>query len=220
MPKTLEYTDKVFDYLLANGVREHPVLTKCRQETSEMGRISGMQIAPEQGAFMGMIAKAIGAKRYLEIGSFTGYSALAVTLALPPDGHTDCLDISEEFIGKARGYWAAAGFASKITAHIAPAKDTLDKFLKDGRAGSYDLAFIDADKTGYDAYYERVLQLLRKGGVLMIDNVLWSGRVADTKENDADTTALRALNAKIHGDNRVDAGLLPLADGIYMCVKR
>jgi predicted O-methyltransferase YrrM len=220
MPKTLEYTDRVFDYLLANGLREHPVLTKCRLETAEMGRVSSMQIAPEQGAFMGMIAKAIGAKRYLEIGSFTGYSALAVTLALPADGHTDCLDISEEFIGKARGYWAAAGFSSKITAHIAPAKETLDSFLKGGRAGTYDLAFIDADKTGYDAYYERVLQLLRKGGVLLIDNVLWSGRVAEAKEADADTTALRALNAKIHGDNRVDAGLLPLADGIYMCVKR
>jgi len=169
---------------------------------------------------MAMIAKAIGAKRYLEIGSFTGYSALAVTLALPVEGHTDCLDISEEFIGKARGYWAEAGFASKITAHIAPAVNTLDKFIKDGRVGSYDLAFIDADKTGYDSYYERVLQLLRKGGVLMIDNVLWSGRVADARENDANTTALRALNAKIHGDNRVDAGLLPIADGIYMCVKR
>ncbi len=220
MVKTLEYTDKVFDYLLANGVREHPVLKKCRQETAEMGGISRMQIAPEQGAYMAMIAKAVGAKRYLEIGSFTGYSSLAVTLALPADGHTDCLDISEEFIGKARGYWAAAGFASKITAHIAPAKDTLDKFLKEGRAGQYDLAFIDADKTGYDAYYERVLQLLRKGGVLMIDNVLWSGKVADTKENDPDTAALRVLNAKIHGDNRVDAALLPLADGIYMCVKR
>jgi predicted O-methyltransferase YrrM len=220
MPKTLEYTDKVFDYLLANGVREHPVLTRCRKETLELGRISGMQIAPEQGAFMALIAKAIGAKRYLEIGSFTGYSSTAVTFALPPEGHTDCLDISEEFIGKARGYWAEAGFTSKITAHIAPAKDTLDKFLKEGRAGSYDLAFIDADKTGYDAYYERVLQLLRKGGVLLIDNVLWSGRVADAKESDADTAALRALNAKIHGDNRVDAGLLPIADGIYMCVKR
>jgi len=220
MPKTLEYTDKVFDYLLANGVREHPMLKKCRQETAEMGGVSVMQIAPEQGAFMGMMAKAIGAKRYLEIGSFTGYSALAVTLALSADGHTDCLDISEEYIGKARGYWADAGFASKITAHIAPAQATLDKFLKEGRAGSYDLAFIDADKTGYDAYYERVLQLLRKGGVLLIDNVLWSGKVADQKQNDADTAALRSLNAKIHGDNRVDAGLLPIADGIYMCVKR
>jgi len=220
MPKTLEYTDKVFDYLLANGMREHPVLTRCRKETAKMGDVSQMQIAPEQGAFMAMIAKAISAQRYLEIGSFTGYSALAVTLALPEDGHSDCLDISEEFIGKARGYWAEAGFGSKITAHIAPAVTTLDKFLADGRAGKYDLAFIDADKTGYDAYYERVLKLLRKGGVLMIDNVLWSGRVADPKENDANTTALRALNAKIHGDNRVDAGLLPIADGIYMCVKR
>jgi predicted O-methyltransferase YrrM len=220
MPKTLDYTDAVFDYLVANGLREHPVLKRCREETAEMGRISGMQIAPEQGAFMGMMAKAIGAKRYLEIGSFTGYSALAVTLALPADGHSDCLDISEEFIAKARGYWTAAGFGSKITAHVAPALKTLDQFVSEGRAGKYDLAFIDADKTGYDAYYERVLTLLRKGGVLLIDNVLWSGRVADTKVNDDDTAALRALNAKIHADNRVDAGLLPLADGIYMCVKR
>jgi predicted O-methyltransferase YrrM len=220
MPKTLQYTDKVFDYLLANGLREHPILKRCREETAKMGEISGMQIAPEQGAFMAMIAKAIGAKRYLEIGSFTGYSALAVTLALPVDGHSDCLDISEEFIGKARGYWEAAGFATKIKAHIAPAVNTLDRLIAEGNTGRYDLAFIDADKPGYDAYYERVLQLLRKGGVLMIDNVLWSGRVADAKENDANTVALRALNAKIHADNRVDAGLLPLADGIYMCVKR
>jgi caffeoyl-CoA O-methyltransferase len=220
MPKTLDYTDKVFDYLLASGVREHPVLKRCREETAGMGRISGMQIAPEQGAFMAMIAKAIGAKRYLEIGSFTGYSALAVTLALPADGHSDCLDISEEFIAKARAHWAAAGLASKITAHIAPALETLDRFISEGRAGRYDLAFIDADKTGYDAYYERVLQLLRKDGVMMLDNVLWSGRVADGTVNDPDTTALRAINAKIHADARVDAGLLPLADGIYMCVKR
>ena len=220
MPKTLDYTDSVFGYLLANGVREHAVLKKCREETAAMGKISGMQIAPEQGAFMALIAKAIGAKRYIEIGSFTGYSSLAVTLAMPADSHTDCLDISEEFIGKARGYWAAAGATAKITAHIAPAVATLDGFLKDGRAGQFDLAFIDADKTGYDAYYERVLKLLRKGGVLLIDNVLWSGRVADAKADDADTTALRTLNAKIHADGRVDAGLLPLADGIYMCVKR
>ena len=220
MAKTLEYTDRVFDYLLANGLREHPILKRCREETAKMGDISQMQIAPEQGAFMAMIAKAIGAKRYLEIGSFTGYSALAVTLAMPADAHTDCLDISEEYIGKARGYWEAAGFMSKITAHIAPAVKTLDTFIKDGRSGSYDLAFIDADKTGYDSYYERVLQLLRKGGVLMIDNVLWSGRVADPKANDESTAALKAINTKIHGDNRVDAGLLPLADGIYMCVKR
>ena len=220
MPKTLEYTDAVFDYVLANGVREHPILTRCRKETAAMGNIAGMQIAPEQGAFMGMIAKAIGARRYLEIGTFTGYSALAVTLALPGDGHSDCLDISEDFIGKARGYWVAAGFGSKITAHVAPALKTLDGFIDDGRAGQYDLCFIDADKTGYDAYYERVLKLLRKGGVLLIDNVLWSGAVADPKVNDANTAALRALNAKIHADNRVDAGLLPLADGIYMCVKR
>ncbi len=220
MAKTLDYTDKVFDYLLANGVREHPVLTKCRKETAEMGGVSRMQIAPEQGAFMAMIAKAIGAKRYLEIGSFTGYSSLAVTLALPSDGQTDCLDISEEYISRARGYWAAAGLGNRITAHIAPAVKTLDEFLAQSSAGKYDLAFIDADKTGYDAYYERVLQLLRKGGVLMIDNVLWSGRVADPSEKDADTSALRVLNAKIHADTRVDAGLLPLADGIYMCVKR
>src|SRR5262245_17424469 len=118
MAKTLEYTDRVFDYLLATGLREHAVLKRCREETARMGDISQMQIAPEQGAFMAMIAKAIGAKRYLEIGSFTGYSALAVTLAMPAEGHTDCLDISEEYIGKARGYWEAAGFASKITAHI------------------------------------------------------------------------------------------------------
>jgi predicted O-methyltransferase YrrM len=220
MRKTINFTDRVLDYVLEHGVREHPVQKQCREETAHMGRQAIMQIAPEQGAFMAMLAKLIHAKRTIEVGTFTGYSALTVALALPDDGHVDALDISDEFMGKARAYWKAADVARKITGHVAPAVDTLDHFLKDGRAGTYDFAFIDADKTGYDAYYERMLKLVRAGGLIAIDNVLWSGHVADPNDTTADTQALRALNAKIKSDTRVDIALVPMADGIFLCRKR
>jgi caffeoyl-CoA O-methyltransferase len=213
-------TDGLLDYIAAVGVREHRVLAKCRSETAAMGQMSVMQISPEQGAFMAMLARLVGAKRCLEIGTFTGYSALAVALALPDDGHVDACDISEEFMGKARGYWKAADVAQKITGHVGPAVATLDQFLKKGRAGTYDFAFIDADKTSYDAYYERALQLVRRGGLIAIDNVLWSGKVADTKDASPDTAALRAINAKINGDERVDMALVPISDGVMLARKR
>jgi predicted O-methyltransferase YrrM len=179
-----------------------------------------MQIAPEQGAFMGLVAKLMNAKRYIEVGTFTGYSALSVGLSLPGDGVVDALDINEAYMEKARSYWKSAGQSSKITGHVAPAVQTLERFLSEGRANSYDYAFIDADKTSYDAYYELMLKLVRPGGLIAIDNVLWFGRVCDASDSSPDTMALRALNAKIKNDARVDTVLLPFADGIFMCCKR
>lgn len=220
MSKSMNFSDTVLDYAADVGVREHPALAACRKETAELGGISRMQIAPEQGAFMGMLAKLMGAKRYVEVGTFTGYSSLSIALALPADGQVDALDISEEYMAKARGYWRAGGQESKITGHVGPAVQTLERFLAEGRANSYDLAFIDADKTGYDAYYEAMLRLVRPGGLIAIDNVLWSGRVCDASDTTSDTQALRALNVKIKADKRVDTVLLPFADGIFMCRKR
>ena len=219
MSKSAGFSAAVIDYAVDVGVREHPVLAKCRTETAALlGRLSIMQIAPEQGAFMAMTAKLMGAKRYIEVGTFTGYSALAVALAIPDDGHVDALDISEEYMARARATWTEAGAAAKITGHVGPAVETLDRFVKEGR--SYDFAFIDADKTGYDAYYELMLKLVRPGGLIAIDNVLWFGRIVDPADTSEDTTALRALNAKIKGDMRVETVLLPVADGIFLCRKR
>lgn len=220
MAKTITYTDALMDYVIDSGVREHPALKKCREETMAMGGISRMQISPEQGAFMGLMAQLMNAKRYIEVGTFTGYSALAVALALPDDGHVDALDISEEYMGKARGYWAAAKQERKITGHVRPAVETLDRLLNEGQGGRYDFAFIDADKSSYDAYYERMLKLVRPGGLVAIDNVLWSGKVVDASDTSADTVAIRKLNAKIKADTRVDTVLLTVADGIFMCRKR
>ena len=220
MRKSVNFTDAVLDYAADAGVREHPVLSRCRTETAAMGGVAVMQIAPEQGAFMSLIARLMNTRRYIEVGTFTGYSALSIALALPDDGHADALDISEEYMAKAREYWKAAGQERKITGHVAPALDTLKRFLAEGRGGTYDFAFIDADKTSYDAYYEHMLQLVRPGGLVAIDNVLWSGRVCDPSDMSPDTQALRALNAKIKNDNRVDTVLLPITDGIFMCRKR
>lgn len=219
MVKTLNYSDAVLNYVIDTGVREHAALKTCREETMAMGGISRMQISPEQGAFMGLTAQLMNAKRYIEVGTFTGYSALAVALAMPDDGHVDALDISDEYMAKARGYWAAAGQARKITGHVRPAVETLDRFLAEGQGGRYDFAFIDADKSSYDAYYERMLKLVRPGGLVAIDNVLWSGKVVDPSDTTADTVAIRKLNAKIKADGRVDTVLLPVADGIFMCRK-
>ena len=220
MHKTITYTEALANYVVKTGVREHPVLAACREETAKMGGVAIMQIASEQGAFMAMTAKLMNARRYIEVGTFTGYSALAVALALGDDGHADALDISEDYMGRARGYWKAADQAHKITGHVGPAVDTLDRFLKEGGANSYDFAFIDADKGSYDAYYERMLKLVRPGGLIAIDNVLWLGRVADDSDTSPDTTAIRALNAKISRDARVDTVLLPVADGIFLCRRR
>jgi predicted O-methyltransferase YrrM len=220
MPKTLTITPELHDYVVKTGVREHPELANCRQATMDLGRAAGMQIAPEQGAFMALFAQSIGAKRCVEVGTFTGYSALAVALALPDDGTIDACDISAEYMARAKGHWAAAGVAHKINAHAGPAADSLKALLAKGGEETYDFAFIDADKANYDTYYELCLRLLRRGGVAAIDNVLWSGAVVDDKVQDADTQALRAISAKLHADARVDIAMATIADGLYLARKR
>jgi predicted O-methyltransferase YrrM len=211
-------TDALMTYLSAQGAREAPAQTRCREETARMPNAT-MQIAPEQGAFLQVMAKLTGAKRYVEIGTFTGYSALSVALAMPADGKLVCLDVSKEYTDKARGYWAEAGVAGKIDLRLGPGLEALDAMIAKGE-GPIDLAFIDADKTNYDGYYERVLSLLRPGGLVALDNMLWSGAVADPKETGADTVALRALNAKIRDDTRVDMALATVGDGVMLAVKR
>jgi predicted O-methyltransferase YrrM len=220
MNRTLQLTDALVGYLAGHAVREHPVLAECRAETQALGGVAVMQIGPEQGGFMAMLARLIGAKRVLEIGVFTGYSALAVALALPEDGRIIACDVSEEWTSRAKRYWAKAGQAQKIELRLGPAVATLDALLAAGESGRFDLAFIDADKTSYDDYYERALKLLRPGGLILIDNVLWSGAVADPKEASPDTMSLRRLNTKIKADERVDMVLVPVGDGVMMARKR
>lgn len=218
MSRMMPVTPELIEYVYRHGAREIPAQVKSRKETAEMPQ-SMMQIGPDQGAFMGLMAKAIGAKRCLEIGVFTGYSALSVALALPADGRIVALDISKDFTDRARAIWKEAGVADKIDLRIGPALDSLDKMIA-AQEGPFDFAFIDADKPNYDGYYERVLKLLRPGGLIAIDNVLWSGAVADPANNDESTTALRALNIKIHGDSRVDMALATVGDGVMLAVKR
>jgi caffeoyl-CoA O-methyltransferase len=220
MPKTLTITPELHAYVVANGVREHASLQRCRAATAELGRAAGMQIAPEQGAFMALLVKTMGARRCVEVGTFTGYSALAVALALPPDGTVDACDMSPEYMQRARAHWEDAGVAHKIRSHIGPGTESLDRLLAGQGEGRYDFAFIDADKANYGAYYERCLRLLRPGGIIAVDNVLWSGSVIDPAAADADTLAIKALNAKIHADERVDAAMATIADGLYLARKR
>ena len=215
----LGLSEALYEYILSVSLREADVLRRLREETARMP-MAIMQIAPEQGQFMALIVEMIGAKRTLEVGVFTGYSSLAVALALPADGHITACDVSEEWTAIARRYWSEAGVAHKIDLRLAPGIDTLDALLADGQAGSYDFAFIDALKTEYADYYERVLQLLRQGGLIAVDNVLWNGAVADPADDREDTVAIRAFNEKLHGDDRVSLSLLPLADGLTLARKR
>jgi predicted O-methyltransferase YrrM len=216
--RTLNLDDTLYDYLLTHSLREHPTQTALRAATAKHARGS-MQISPEQGQLMALLIRLTGARNTIEIGVFTGYSALSVALALPDDGHILACDISDEYTSIARPYWEAAGVAHKIDLQLAPALATLDARLAAGAAGQYDFAFIDADKTGYDAYYERCLQLLRPGGLIAIDNVLWGGSVADIAEDD-DTAALQDLNRKLHRDERIDLSMLPVGDGLTLARKR
>ncbi len=216
--RTLNLDDTLYRYLLDVSLREHPAQTALRSATRDHP-YAQMQIAPEQGQFMALLAKLLGARRTLEIGVFTGYSALSVALALPDDGRVLACDVSQEYTDIGRPFWEAAGVAHKIDLRIAPAIDTLDALIADGQGGGFDFAFIDADKTGYDAYYERCLVLLRGGGLIAIDNTLWSGKVAQPPD-DADTAALQALNRKLHNDQRIDLSLLPIGDGLTLAHKR
>jgi len=216
--RTLNLDDTLYRYLVDVSLRDHPVLAELR-DANRSHPLARMQIAAEQGQFMQLLVKLLGARNTLEIGTFTGYSALAVALALPDDGRVIACDISREYTDAARGYWEKAGVAHKIDLRIAPALETLDALLVQGRAGSIDFAFIDADKTGYDAYYERCLALLRQGGLVAVDNVLWSGRVAQPASDD-DTAALQAFNRKLRDDARINLAMLPLGDGLTLARKR
>ena len=217
--RTIALTDKVYDYLLANSLREPPLLARLREETAVMPA-ANMQIGPEQGQFMALLVELIGARRTLEVGTFTGYSALSVALALPADGRVVACDISEEFTAVARRYWAEAGVADKIDLRLGPAVETLDALIAEGLSGAFDFMFIDADKQGYDAYYERGLALLRPGGLIAIDYVLWNGAVADPARQDEETRAIRALNRKVQADERVGISLVPIGDGLMLARKR
>jgi caffeoyl-CoA O-methyltransferase len=216
--KSVGLSDPLYQYLLTNSVCESPLLAELREETSALPG-AGMQITPEQGQFMALLVRLTGARRIIEIGVFTGYSSLAMALALPPDGRLVACDVNPEWTALAQRYWTRGGVGDRIELRLAPAVDTLDALLARGEAGRFDLAFIDADKATYDAYYERCLQLLRPGGLILIDNVLWGGRVADAAITDPDTAAIRALNAKIRDDARVACSLVPIADGLMLALK-
>ena len=215
MSRQINLTDELVAYIHKVSLREAEPLRLLREETARLP-MAGMQISPDQGQFMALLVRLVGARSCLEIGTFTGYSSLAIALALPADGRVVCCDVSEEYTAVARHAWASAGAAGKIDLHLAPARVTLDKLRAEGRRGSFDFAFIDADKENYDHYYEAALELVRIGGVIAIDNVLWSGAVIDPKKQDADTKALRALNLKLRDDQRVDISMLPLGDGLTL----
>ena len=216
--KTIVLTDQLYDYVLSVSLREPPLLQRLREETAR-DPMARMQIAPEQGQFMALLVQLLGAKKTLEIGVFTGYSSLCVALALPRDGKLIACDVSETWTDVARRYWVEAGVVDKVDLRLAPALETLDKLLQEGQAGSFDFAFIDADKVGYDAYYERTLQLLRPGGLILLDNMLRGGRVLDANIKNEDTRAIRALNEKLHHDQRIALSLLPIADGLTLALK-
>jgi predicted O-methyltransferase YrrM len=216
---TLAMTDSLRDYLLSVSLRDTDVLRRQRDETATHPS-AGMQSSPEQGQFLRLIIELMGARKVLEIGVFCGFSALSVALGMPEDGKIIACDVSEEYTSIARRYWREAGVESKIDLRIAPALETLKKLRDEGLAGTFDFVFIDADKSNYLAYYEESLELLRSGGLIAIDNTLWNGRVADPNVTDADTVALRALNEKLHHDERVSLSMLPIGDGLTLALKR
>ena len=216
--RTINLDDTLYQYLLDHSLREHPEQAALREATRTHPH-GGMQISPEQGQFMSLLVKLIGARRTIEIGTFTGYSALTVALALPVGGKILACDISDEYTSIGKPYWQRAGVADRIELVIAPAVQTLDARIAAGETGAYDFAFIDADKEGYDDYYERCLQLVRQGGLIAFDNTLWDGDVARSAKDD-DTRALQALNDKLHRDERIDVAMLPIGDGLTLARKR
>ncbi|RYP89020.1 SAM-dependent methyltransferase [Nocardioides guangzhouensis] len=217
--KTIGISDELAAYVVHVGTREPAVLARLRAETAALPQ-HGMQIAPEQGAFLALLVKLMEARRCIEVGTFTGYSSTAVALALPEDGQIVCCDISEEWTALAGKYWNEAGVAGKIDLRIAPANETLDQLLAAGEEDSFDFAFIDADKAGYDGYYERLLRLVRPGGLIALDNTLWDGKVLQQDADDKDTRAIQALNAKLAQDDRITLCLLPIADGVTLARRR
>jgi O-methyltransferase len=217
--RSISLTDQVYSYLLDASLREPPALRALREETWHRKQRS-MQIAPEQGQFMALLARLTGARRCIEVGVFTGYSSLVTALALPDDGRIVACDISEEWAAVARRYWREAGVQHKIDLRLGPALETLDAMLAAGERERYDLAFLDAQKTEYLGYYERCLELLRPGGLIMVDNTLWDGRVADPAAADEDTVAIRHFNETLHRDERIDLSLVPIGDGLTLARKR
>jgi predicted O-methyltransferase YrrM len=217
--RTIPLTDELRAYLLRVGVREDAALVALRERTAALPE-SRMQICPEQGAFLTVFARAVAARRILEVGTFTGYSALAFAHALPADGELVCCDVSEPWTTIARAAWTAAGVSDRVRLHLGPAVDTLDALLAAGQAGTFDLAFVDADKGNYHVYHERCLQLVRRGGVVLYDNVLWGGRLVDAADRTPDTVALRAFNEALAVDPRVDLSMLPVGDGLTIALVR
>ena len=217
--RTIAIDDRLHAYLLAVSLREPPVLARLREETAKLPQ-GGMQLSPEQGQMMAFLVEALGVRRALEVGVFTGYSSTRVALSLPPGGRLVACDVSEEWTGIARKYWREAGVEDRIELRIGPALRTLAELVKEGAAGTFDFAFIDADKENYVAYYEQCLALVRPGGLLAFDNVLWGGSVADPADRRETTVAIRALNAKLHADERVSITLVPIGDGLMLARKR
>lgn len=217
--RSLGLSDALHAYLVEVGVREPALFRRLREETAR-DPMARMQIAPEQGRFMSLLVGLMGARRAIEIGTFTGYSALWIAWALPPDGLLVCCDVSEAWTAVARRYWAEAGLDDRIRLRLAPAVETLDELLASGEAGSFDFAFIDADKPAYPDYFERCLRLVRPGGLIAVDNVFWDGAVVDPNRRDADTEAIRRFNEALARDERVDLGIVPVGDGLALARKR
>lgn len=219
MSRNVQVDETLYRYITEHSLREPAILRELREETAKLPH-AGMQIGPEQGQFMALMARLTGARHCIEIGVFTGYSSLAVALALPTGANIVACDVSEEWTSIARRYWDRAGVAGKIDLRLGPAVDTLDALLEAGGAEGYDFVFIDADKGGYLAYYERCMKLLRTGGLILVDNTLWSGEVANAENTKPDTVALRAFNDALHHDERIDLSLLPIGDGVTLARKR
>lgn len=216
--RTITLNDELYDYVLSVSVRELPAMRALREVTARLPN-AGMQISPEQGQFMQWLVSTLQARRTIEVGVFTGYSTLATALALPPDGELIALDISTEYTDVGKPFWQQAGVDKRIKLRIGPALDSLKAMLAAGEAGKFDFAFIDADKENYAGYFELVLQLLRAGGVIAVDNVLWSGLVIDQSVTDSSTVALRAFNLKLADDKRVALSMLPIGDGLSLIRK-
>jgi predicted O-methyltransferase YrrM len=217
--KTTSMTDLLYQYMLSVSLRETEVLRRLREETAG-DPMAQMQISPEQGQFMALLVQLMGAGKTIDVGVFTGYSALCVAMALPPDGRVVACDVNREWTQTARRYWEEAGVDGKIDLRLAPALETLDDLIGGGESGSFDFIFIDADKGNYRAYYERSLTLLRPGGLIAIDNVFWEGKVADPGVQDEETLAIRELNQKLHDDKRITLSMVPIADGLTLAFKR
>jgi predicted O-methyltransferase YrrM len=216
--KPTPLTDALYDYLLAHSLREPQLLRELREKTASMPH-GGMQISPDQGQFMALLVRLMGARRTLEVGVFTGYSSISVALALPDDGRIVACDVNAEWTTIARDYWKKAGVEGKIDLRLAPALATLDELLAQGAAAQYDFAFIDADKGNYSAYYERCLKLMRRGGLIAVDNTLWNGWVADPANQEKDTRAIRAFNEQLHADSRIALSVLAIGDGLTLALK-